>query len=167
MGAVEPAVTGHAVVGHPAVQPRPDGEFPGPVLRHQRAVEGGQARVAHRDQPPLGDAGPPSLGVLDQEPAGEDPASEVEFLHVVGDGAGGEVQPGAVPDPEGEGLPVRQVDDALVLDPVAVDLVGSNAVLAAAAAGASWWMCEAGSAWVAMVSNSIGLLQGVSSFSFS
>ena len=124
VAAVEPAVAGHAVVGHPAVQPRPDGSVPDQFSETRVQSQAGEARVAHGDQPPLGDARPPSLLVLDPEPAGEDTAPEVEFLHVVGDGDGGEVQPGAVPDPEGERLPVGQVDDALVLHPVAVDVVG-------------------------------------------
>ena len=42
--AVEAAVPGHAVVGHPSVQTRADGEPPGPVLGDEGALQCGQAR---------------------------------------------------------------------------------------------------------------------------
>ena len=56
----------------PSVQARADRERPRPVLRDEGALHRGQAGVAHGHQPALGDARPPSLGVLDPEPAGED-----------------------------------------------------------------------------------------------
>jgi hypothetical protein len=54
----------------------------------------------------------------DPETAGEHAPSQVELLHVAGDGVHREVEPVAVLDAEGERLPVGQVDDEPVLEVV-------------------------------------------------
>ena len=103
-------------IGDPAVDARPDDQSARPILRYHGAVQHGEVRVGHGHGPALRHRRPASLGVLDAEPPGQYAAADVEFLDVVADLGRLRLNPLAVDRAERQGLPVGQVDDALVFD---------------------------------------------------
>jgi hypothetical protein len=124
----EVAVTGDPRVAHRAVQPGAHGQAPGPVLGRHRRLQRRDVGPVHRHQPALDDPRGPAGGIAQAGVPQEDPLAQVQLLPVLQDLVAGQVQPGPAVDAQGGDEPVGQVDDALVHDLVAVDVVGEAVV---------------------------------------
>ncbi len=120
----ETAVSGDIGVPYPPVQAGAHLQAARPVLGDEGRVESSEVGVRHGHDPTLRDRRPAALPVGDPEVPSEDAPAEVEFLHVVGDRHRVDVAPVPAVDPDCQRLPVGQVDDALVLDVMAVDVGG-------------------------------------------
>ena len=135
MPAVEVAVALDPGVDHPAVQPGADLEGSRPVLGLEGRLQPGQVLVLHADQPALEDHGPPALGVLEAQPAGQRPLAQVQLQAVLQHLGALHVEPVATGQPELERQPVGHVHQVLVLDHAPGDL-GRGPVVEAGDVGA-------------------------------
>ena len=98
-----------------AVDPRADVQASGPVLRDDRGVEAGDARVVHRDEPPLDERRLMSAA-SEADVTREGARSKIELLPVRDQFDRANIEPIPTPDPEREREPVGKVDELLVLD---------------------------------------------------
>ena len=127
LGRVEVEAREVPVARNPAVldltvEPRADLYPARPVLGVDRRLQGGQMAVGHADEPSLGQPRCPPLAIAETQPAVEHAPMQVELLLVVEQLDTGEVEPRSAVDPEAQGQPVGEVDDALVGDGSAGDL---------------------------------------------
>ena len=135
MAVGELAVAGDAIVDDPPVEGRADLDFPAPVLRRDRHLDGRQMRLVHAHDAPAFDLGRTPLAVAETQGTGQDRFVDVELLPVGHDFDVRQVEPRPVPDPERQAQPVRHVDQVLVFDRVSGDL-GDQPVVAARDIGA-------------------------------
>ena len=89
---------------------------------------GCQVGVGHVDEPGLGDPNPVSGPIDDLNVSFQHPASQVQLLAVLENFHVSQAKPLRSIDAEGDGEPVRLVDQVLVLDLATVDGAGGTAV---------------------------------------
>ncbi len=118
----------NAGILHRAVKRRTHVNPARPVLGHDRRLQPAQVLVLHMHEPALGQAGGTARRVPEPDRPGQHAAAQVDLLDVVQEVDIVHPKPGAALDAECHRQPVGQVDDALVLDCLAVNGVAQPVV---------------------------------------